>query len=113
MMLSNYPPGVSGHEPQIVGHEEITLSVTCGETIDTVLSAAALALVTAAHRAVHAANAEADTMIGAVRRLRDGMRDLSTITTTCPFDGEVVAEQDGYVARWTCPLCDAEHEVEL
>lgn len=30
-MSSNYPPGVSGNEPEIVGHdeEEVTLQVTC------------------------------------------------------------------------------------
>lgn len=29
--MSNYPPGVSGREPQIAGYDEHELEVTCGE----------------------------------------------------------------------------------
>jgi hypothetical protein len=35
--LSNYPPGVSGNEPQIAGEEEkLFLVCECGEAFDTI-----------------------------------------------------------------------------
>lgn len=40
MGLSNYPPGVSGNEPQIVGAEDLYLVCVCGEAFDEIQTAA-------------------------------------------------------------------------
>jgi hypothetical protein len=40
MTLSNYPPGVSGNEPQIAGGEDLYLVCVCGEVFDIIEIAA-------------------------------------------------------------------------
>lgn len=83
--MSNYPPGVTGFEPQIAGPRwEGELERTC--------------------------NAENVTI--KIVRADDG-REFELPLDVCPWiDGEVDAQESRSEIHWTCPACGTEHVEE-
>lgn len=116
--MSNYPPGVTGGEPQIAGPlAEYTETHSCGDQtskrILTVASEAALAHLQGALTEMVSSGIIHETSLPAlanyVSQLEAGLIEVDVI---CPFDGPVdVAYFKGY-ATWTCPECGTEHDIE-
>lgn len=84
MSVSNYPPGVTGREPEIAGYREVEFE-----------------------RACNAANVTIKVV-----RADDG--DIAELTVdVCPWiDGEVTASEVRGELVWTCPACGTEHREE-
>lgn len=117
--MSNYPPGVTGNEPQIRGwDDEQDESVECGmggyvkvftpdaereiERIKVLLAEIAEGKKPASLAATLVVNLDY-----LVKRRIEGVE-----IEDCPFAGEVSvcwSDKRGY---WTCPLCGWNHEVE-
>ena len=117
--MSNYPPGVTGNEPQIRGwDDEIDETVECGKG-----------------GYVKVFTADADREIKRIKALlaeiAEGAKPASLAATLvvnldylvkyhiegvevedCPFTGDVTVCWSGKRGYWTCPLCGSEHEIE-
>lgn len=116
-MSSNYPPGVTGREPQIAGYPEIERELTCdGEDVEvTIVDHRHLHEVGVIARGLREFTRELDglTMMETKRRLRQ-MADLleyhvrDSYTTTlehCPFSDELTWTIDGFELSAECPVC--------
>ena len=112
-MLSNYPPGVTGHELEIAGPDwEQDLERTCGVenvelhvfALDDMKAIRATAMATGAQG--KGKQRDADVM---QRTLRRALSRVLDITVTCPFDGEITVWSYHGVSHWTCPMCGHEH----
>lgn len=118
--MSNLPPGVTGSEYQIAGGREYDLPRTCGAPdaaillpADDVRWFASMALgilrgdiiTRSTQRVAAAAYLERiEAAYAAGEKIEVG---------NCPFDGEVTVEFFGGICRWTCPMCDKEHEEDV
>lgn len=138
---SNYPPGVTGFEPQIAGYPERVRHVTCDRQDAEWMSAAAVhRLVASVRRRSNDTDARVSELLDAARDTRDRgeaesyrrvdslraaerhfvrsavalIDGVEVVDRPCTFDGRV----DGYVDpvgrsfSWTCPECGTEHEDE-
>lgn len=122
--MSNYPPGVSGLEPQIAGYPERTIVKSCGaegvdlRVIDPWLIERSKELIEKVDfSAVQGRNYSSDLNLsnywgrGVYHVLLYlSQQDLKIEDTICPFDGEVDTQYDRECEWWICPLCGTEHE---
>lgn len=117
-MMSNYPPGVTGHEYEIAGPDaEYDDTRECG--VEGASFFVAGSHVQAALSKAYALIKESDDLTDpAIRRdalyaIADGLTSLERIEgRTCPFVGPVSIEAYRHSAWWTCPICDARHDEE-
>lgn len=106
-MSSNYPPGVTGNEPEIAGRPMRTMNVDCEqESLDMV----------PAHWAREVVKDLASPH--PTRRDWEELADLLadsgwTVETECGFGGDVEVEVEGNTAYWECPRCGQDNEYEL
>lgn len=93
--LSNYPPGVSGREPQIAGYPEAELDVKCENTIPA--NRVKFYVIDSTGKPTQATN------LGyPVHRL---LSETTTDEIDCPFKGRLLMELDGDTATAECPVC--------
>ena len=107
--MSNYPPGVTGNEPEIAGYPSMTLDKQCEEDVPYI----ATWVVTEHLDGIAAVIARSDDTIPAIiEQLGHLWEHLNkdAVDVTCGFDGDVDAEMAYGVAYWTCPRCGTEHE---
>lgn len=104
-MSSNYPPGVTGNEPEIAGYPEREAERECGATAAFVPREQLIAL-RSLDRTVSTAIRQQ------VRRVL-AWADEYEQEHDCAYSGPVTLFDAGLgVATWTCPACGAEHEEE-
>lgn len=137
--MFNYPPGVTGREPEIAGYPEGNLFVTCDTEVDLfvipfdVMQDLQLAASTAEklrddcnewkknNEAGKPQNRTKEQIYQGLMtnnwRVSNLMRNLETyrpeerkVAATCPFEGEVEAVFTRDAAIWTCPVCGTEKE---
>ena len=129
-MSSNYPPGVTGREPQIAGPDaEREEEHTCGakdielrninqQAIDSLMTARAKLVALTQYSfpgdIPQLSPKEKRQIAVDVYRLLNqvgyGISDGATVD--CPFTGDVTVEYIGGTGWWECPLCGTEHEIE-
>lgn len=92
----NYPPGVTGYEPEIAGYEEVELVVDCdNEKMEVINRVDALTLVRAfAYKAV---------------TLTEDIERLHTYYIPCEYSGYVTGYIVGDGVEWDCPRCGETH----
>lgn len=113
--MTNYPPGVSGNEPQIAGYPEKQTIRTCGavdvevrimpDDLDTWINAMSKML---EHTVTEASIRSYATGIVSVYK----SLEYKTFITECLFKGDVDVQMHPYAEYWQCPLCGTEHETE-
>ena len=114
MMGWNYPPGVTGYEPEIAGYEEVELIVDCdNEKMEVINRVDALTLVRAfAYKAV--------TLTEDIERLHtyymykavtltEDIERLHTYYIPCEYSGYVTGYIVGDGVEWDCPRCGETH----
>ena len=122
--MSNYPAGVTGHEPQIAGYATGEASVDC-ETEN--VRGVPLALVTDfldqfertftapggglySDRPEHLVRDDAARFRVLLNAAREALRQAEGEHVECLFSGEVEADVEYGTRYWTCPWCDTEHQ---
>jgi hypothetical protein len=126
--MTDYPPGVSGNEPEIVGWQEHVEYVSCNLISDLVVVPAEIAEeIAATARQVERSTriVAVDDLSGVDARRRVRVRDqqlvdlaaavaaFPTTYASCPFVGDrIVRSAPGLVSYWTCPICSTVHEWE-
>lgn len=131
-MSGNYPPGVSGNEPQIAGYDEAVMTMTCSEVglclypktlVDDLLDE--VSQVFTVPRTVRSEGQrgwrpenDAERLVRAQNRLLKVREELDTAVrydedAMCGFSGQVDVQINRTVVTWTCPWCGAEHEDDL
>ena len=124
--VSNYPPGVTGNEPEIAGYDEGVRHVECDEEatavyaheVKSLVSEAAFRLEIAARSASEGVLAESLPVVveRIARQMRSDVLALAEAeeTVECGFVGEVdvVYGADRTAFAWDCPRCGYEHEEE-
>lgn len=126
--LSNYPPGVTGNEPQIAGGTDVVVEVTCGAEPFDVYPAAAvddllrsLADVLNGRRTVRTEvrgrwreETETEQVLRAKNRLAVALIGVAAMKfeqpEPCRFVGQVDAEVFEGTLCWECPSCGTKHE---
>lgn len=117
--MNNYPPGVTGNEPQIRGwDDEQDEERECGRpTSLRVFTASAareverIKVLLAEIAAGQKPASLADTLVGNLDYLvRFRVEDAEI--DACPFVGEVTILWSGSTGYWDCPVCDSRHEEE-
>lgn len=121
--MSNYPPGVSGNEWQIVGPDTINVSRDCEATEAAVTPAVPLGeelwrLATNLHKALRQGPVDSEV----ARYVREAASDLFTLRmsvlkdafeaplpTPCPGTYEGPVELYDHSYEWACPKCGKEH----
>lgn len=114
-MLSNYPPGVTGHELEIAGPDwEGEIEVTCGTEDVMVAMLAVDDLETmkriAAVKGAQGAGKQRDADVIQMTMRRALSRLVTLDLKVCPFVGSVEAWRYGGVTHWACPVCGVEHD---
>lgn len=110
-MLSNYPPGVTGNEPEINGPSwEGEIERVCEDDADlNIVNHDVASLITdyVTHKG------DRDTLVEK-RLLRAIARQGQpyVLEDQCPFYGIVDAVVYGGILLWECPLCGSSHEEE-
>lgn len=124
MSLSNYPPGVTGREPQIAGYPEVERELDC-DNVDvevTIIDHHHLHEIGTIARGMREFTRELEglTMMETKRRLRQ-MADLleyhvrDSCTTTlehCPFSDEITWTVDAAELSVECPVCGKQHVLD-
>lgn len=107
MGASNYPPGVTGNEPQIVGHPEGKRRVSCSNMVD----ASKVRIVLAGDLSAPEFPYEATVGRANLTKREFELRLFDEIE--CPFVGEVEGAYvfGDFVAD--CPLCGGDIEVTI
>ena len=107
-MVTNYPPGVSGNEPEIAGYPTSERSRECQADAPTLTRYSVLEV-------VHNVDlVDLSDPSRARDRLQAAIDALPTDEDgVCAFEGLVEVEHDGNVEFWTCPNCGEGHESEL
>lgn len=82
--MSNYPPGVTGNEPQIAGYPERGENVECKNT-----------------GVVHFRHEMQET-VGDVDEV---LGKVFSVEIDCEWEGKVEGDVVGYDFIWTCPRC--------
>lgn len=95
--MSNYPPGVSGNEPEISGWPEAEMELSCTNGAARWLS----------RRLV------IEMLEREPSRLADPVEDWEALEAECDFEGPVDAQIVEGVACWDCPKCGSENETDL
>lgn len=99
MMGWNYPPGVTGYEPEIAGYEEVNLIVDCdNEALETVSRDDVLSMVWDFED------------IGAIPA--EQIERLHTYYVPCEYSGYVTGYIVGAGVEWDCPRCGKTHTEE-
>jgi hypothetical protein len=112
--VSNYPPGVTGNEPQIAGYPEGARVMTCSKYFD----GAKIAPVHLGDELLAIQlliqEGKTDAAVAAVTRLtRDALDMPEAEETECGFEGEADCMFGEGMIWWTCPRCDQENETEM
>jgi hypothetical protein len=113
--MSNYPPGVTGHEPAIAGYPERTETVECHRSDAAALYRHEVIDLIDGHLQrgrERMARGRFEANIDHLQQLRDALDDLSDAEAECEWEGEVEGWVDGYDFEWTCPQCGSEHTEE-
>jgi hypothetical protein len=98
--MSNYPPGVTGNEPEIAGYVERTMTVRCEE--DT------MALVPLRMIGDKQEQTWWHQIIAIQRHIDD-----QGLARPCDFIGQVDVQHDRFTYWWECPQCGFQHEGEV
>lgn len=103
-MSSNYPPGVTGNEPEIAGYPTSASIRECQAEAATLTRYSVLDVV----RSVDLSDPS---------RARDLLKAAIDALPTdedgvCMYEGPVEVEHVGDIDFWECPNCGAEHEDE-
>lgn len=107
-MSSNFPPGVTGFEPQIAGYPERDEVHAC-EAYDVKIKVSTGYAEDAIQTVINRLKAGQTTAYDE-RLLQDALGDIAeTEVEQCPFVGEVTVTYGEGVETWTCPLCRTEH----
>lgn len=123
--MSNYPPGVSGFEPEIAGYDEVSLSVECrasatlriyGEDARARMREAVRTAETVQRLLESGADTDrvarqVEVLLGTLKRVPVDTVDYDP--DECPFEGDVEGFVVGDRTQWTCPFCEALHEDEI
>lgn len=112
-MSSNYPPGVTGHEPQIAGDEEIVERRDCDEEVPWVradpIRSRAIGLIAAARR-----EPLTSALMTGLQALDQALDDDHVRLAPCDWSGEVTIRVDrGGTGYWICRGCGIEHTEDL
>lgn len=111
-MPSNYPPGVTGNEPQIRGMNEVVLERKCNQEAE--FNAVGEGVYQEMVYLVrHSGSGDSLTRDKAVLRFNKLITEAPRVDVECPFEGKVDAQVDEGTAFWECPVCMYEHEEEL
>lgn len=112
--MSNYPPGVTGNEPEIAGPSwEGQVERDCPDGGEVYV--VSRDLVRRMQLWQQTKDSHGDVLfyermlLAAVAR---DLKQLSPIDMDCPFYGTVDAVIYGGTLRWECPLCGTEYEEE-
>ncbi len=106
--MSNYPPGVTGREPEIAGYPERTEKVECRSTTTAFYRREVLDVLAEVRRTC--ANTD---QIGVVAHFREKLEGLTeTPELDCEWEGEVEGWPNGDDFEWTCPRCGNEQVEE-
>lgn len=109
--MSNYPPGVTGHEPAIAGHGERTEEVECLQQDSTVLYR--YGVLEVVDGALHKAREQVrrnervgpGDLLGYLRAMRQALDELPETEAPCEWEGEVEGWPVDDDFEWTCPQC--------
>lgn len=102
--MTNYPPGVTGNEPEIAGYPERTEKVECRSTTTAYYRREVLDLIEDVRRTCATTD-----QIGVVAQMREGLDRLTdTDEIDCDWSGEIEGWVDGYDFVWDCPRCGDE-----
>ena len=120
--MSNYPPGVTGHESAVSGFPILDASVECGqEDVSGVPTALVMSLLNDIAQALTAPGGlyldrpdhlVRDDVARARQRIedaRDALKAAKGEHVECGFEGDVEAEVQYGTRVWVCPWCDTEH----
>lgn len=113
-MTSNYPPGVSGHEPQISGpdaeFDEERQCLARGIDVKTITDYGLGQI----EQAILDLHGQEPNRMAVTARLYSALGDVehAVVDETCPFSGVVTVTAYGGSLTWVCPLCRREHEEE-
>lgn len=123
MELSNYPPGVTGMEPQIAGPQmEHALTRTCEAEDVAIWVLTQEGHTELQHHAELMADVWAHVTPTTLATLDRQARRIEAMAVSfdveqCPFEGVVdVASEWSHgilTETWTCPLCHTDHQTEL
>lgn len=107
--MSNYPPGVTGMEPQIRGCDEAEAEVECDSygKVWVVNKTDIEFWVAEAFRRIR----DGKSVAGCLSNIQADIEMGFEVEVDCEFKGKVDAQFMG-VRLWTCPLCNTEHEDE-
>lgn len=113
--MSNYPPGVTGNEPQIAGLGERVAEKECLEYLPTVSLLAEDTKTWIKHLAELLERGASDQAIKSaakylVRSAEQFKFDYPI--EECPYRGPVDIQYDRYMEYWECPVCGTDHEDE-
>ena len=120
--MSNYPPGVTGNEPQIAGLNEGVEQRTCVRSGDrTLVSPYTLELrdnlIACQNDYEEGRISEGQYIIRmtSIVRMIDFEKRWDSIVEDhqCTFSGEVDVEFDRYLLYWECPQCGEQYEEEI
>jgi hypothetical protein len=115
--MSNYPPGVTGNEPQIRGLGERTTHKVCvnsdGFTATLMTTDLKDSIVRLAELLKH------DVTIASLKSAANSVVFFASVyepqmdIDDCPFEGEVDTQIDQWIEFWDCPVCGKEHQEDL
>ena len=105
----NYPLGVSGNEPKIVGYEERRMEVECGS--DSIEIVPSYWITQELQRL--AADTKGTSSVDLEVLIAEVHDEDWTVDTECGFEGEVDVFIDEGEAYWTCPRCGSDQSTEL
>jgi hypothetical protein len=113
--VSNYPPGVTGNEPQIAGYPEQDMEVECGNSLGRFLGVhqvrTLLVEMQDQFRSMGVSNA--GSPVAAMHEVLDALDDQEETVAACQWSGTVTAQIADGEAWWDCPMCGAEQSEEI
>lgn len=114
--MSNYPPGVTGMEPEIAGYPEVDMEVECADTDAPLLGAFEVVRLIQDELIVQMGReARGDTPNWSewVWKVLDEIEDLVEMTGECGWNGVTTTQIADGEAQWSCPRCGKVQSVEL
>lgn len=115
--MSNYPPGVSGMEPEIAGLPEFELARTCdNESALYVPAKTVTDQIYWLSQEIAKLNRNDLVRPGMFDRVTSMLEELIVATTrdgaefACEWDDKVDVEYSNGMVFWVCPRCGMEHE---